>query len=246
MKTCVVIIPALNEEKTIGTVIDAVPKTLFSGEVALKVLVVNDGSTDRTEAIAKVHGADVIHHDSPQGVGASFSDAIQEALKRRADYAVNIDADGQMDPKDIEKLLSPIYAGEQDMVTASRFMDKDKEPQMPSIKRWGNDRVAEIVSFIVGKKFYDVSCGFRAYNREALLRLNLFGKFTYTQETFINLATSGHIRIMEVPVEIRGVREFGTSRVASSIMKYAIRSGSIMLSAFKDYHPIRFLSIATR
>ena len=240
MEKCVVIIPALNESQTIGAVIDAVPKRLFDGNVGLEVVVVNDGSTDGTAEIAKAHGAYVISHDSPQGVGASFFEGIREALKRQADYAVNIDGDGQMNPMDIEKLLLPIYGGKGDMATASRFMNKDKIPRMPAVKRWGNDRVAEIVSFIVGKKYYDVSCGFRAYNKEALLRLNLFGKFTYTQETFINLATCGHIKIIEVPIEIRGVREFGTSRVASSILRYAVRSGSIMLSAFKDYHPVRF------
>lgn len=126
------------------------------------------------------------------------------------------------------------------MVTASRFMDAGKYPKMPVVKRWGNERVAGIVSSIVGKKYYDVSCGFRAYNKEALLWLNLHGRFTYTQETFINLAGSSRIRIMEVPVEIRGEREFGKSRVASSIVTYAVRSGSIILSAFKDYSPIRF------
>lgn len=240
MKKCVVIIPALNEENTIGSVIDKIPRTFFEENVKFEVVVINDGSTDKTEAIAKEHGASVISHSQSLGVGASFFDGVKEALNRRADYAVNIDADGQMNPEDIEKLLLPIFRGDADMVTASRFMDADKYPQMPAIKRWGNDRVAEIVSSIVGNTYYDVSCGFRAYNKEALLRLNLYGKFTYTQETFINLAASSHIRIMEVPVIIRGEREFGKSRVASSIFKYTVRSGSIILSAFKDYKPIRF------
>lgn len=239
MKKCVVIIPALNEEKTIAKVIDNVPDRVF-GDVTFEVVVINDGSTDQTEAIARKHGADVISHVRPMGVGTSFSDGIREALKRKADYAVNIDADGQMDPKDIEKLLKPLYGGWSDMVTASRFMDKDNYPDMPAIKKWGNDRVAGIVSSIVGNKFHDVSCGFRAYNREALLRLNLYGRFTYTQESFINLAGSTHVRIMEIPLEIRGEREYGKSRVASSIMRYAIQSGSIILSAFKDYQPVRF------
>lgn len=239
MKKCVVIVPALNEEKTLGTVIDKIPRILFD-DIYFETVVINDGSTDRTAEIAAEHGATVINHTLPQGVGASFADGIREALNRRADYAVNIDADGQMNPEDIKKLLFPIWEGLSDMVTASRFMDKEKYPNMPFIKRWGNDRVAEIVSSIVGNKYYDVSCGFRAYNREALLRLNLYGKFTYTQETFINLAGSSHIRIQEVPIEIRGEREFGKSRVASNIARYAIRSGSIILSAFKDYRPIRF------
>lgn len=240
MEKCIVIIPALNEERTIGEVIDAVPGLLFDGRIKLEVVVVNDGSTDRTAEIAEEHGAFVIYHALPQGVGVSFSDGIKEALRRKADYAVNIDADGQMNPKDIEKLLKPIVEGVSDMVTASRFKDKELIPQMPKVKLWGNNRVAQVISMIVGQRYYDVSCGFRAYNRETLLRLNLRGRFTYTQETFISLANNNHIRIEEVPVEIRGEREYGKSRVASSVLKYGIRSGSIILSAFKDYQPIRF------
>lgn len=240
MEKCIVIIPALNEEKTIGQVIDAVPESLFDGHVKLEVVVINDGSTDQTAEKAAKHGAFVISHTLPQGVGASFSAGVKEALRRKAAYAVNIDADGQMNPVDIEKLLKPIVGGVADMVTASRFKDRELIPKMPRVKRWGNNRVAQVVSMIVGRKYYDVSCGFRAYNRETLLRLNLRGKFTYTQETFISLANNNHIRIEEVPVEIRGEREYGKSRVASSVFRYGIRSGSIILSAFKDYHPIRF------
>lgn len=129
------------------------------------------------------------------------------------------------------------------MVTASRFMSPDVYPQMSRIKRWGNDRIAKIISLIVGQRFYDVSCGFRAYNKEALLKLNLQGGFTYTQETFINLAANHHIKIMEIPIKIRGEREFGESRVASSVLKYAVWSGLIILSAFKDYQPVRFFVV---
>lgn len=237
---CVVIIPALNEEKTIADVLDAVPMTLFEGTVFLEKIVVDDGSADQTSRIAIAHGASVIRHNTPQGVGSAFWSGIQEAMRRKADFAVNIDADGQMNPRDIEKLLAPIVNGEADMVTASRFKNPQYIPNMPPIKRWGNERVAEIVSNIVGEKYYDVACGFRAYNKRTMLMLNLKGKFTYTQETFLNLANKRNIKIVEVPLAIRGEREFGKSRVASNVLKYAFKSGSIILGAFKDYKPIRF------
>lgn len=240
MEKCVVIIPALNEEQTIASVINSVPKMLFHNRIKLEVVVINDGSTDRTAEVAERCGADIISHRSPQGVGAAFAAGVRETLRRKADYMVNLDGDGQMNPNDIEKILEPITGGVADMVTASRFITPDVYPEMPAIKRWGNNKVAKIISFIVGERYYDVSCGFRAYNKETLLRLNLKGRFTYTQETFINLAASHHIRIMEVPIKIRGEREFGKSRVASNIIRYAIRSGSIILSAFKDYQPIKF------
>lgn len=84
---------------------------LYGEKLNMEVVVINDGSTDGTEEIAKEHGAFVINHSLPQGVGASFFEGVREALNRRADYAVNIDADGQMDPKDIERLLLPIWRG---------------------------------------------------------------------------------------------------------------------------------------
>ena len=174
------------------------------------------------------------------GVGSAFWSGICEAMKRKADYVVNIDGDGQMDPRDMEKLLRPILDNEADMVTASRFKDPNLVPNMPKIKLWGNRRVADIVSKIVGRKYYDVACGYRAYNRETLLHLNLRGKFTYTQESFLNLASKSTIRIMEMPLAIQGERKFGKSRVASSICRYAFKSGSIILCAFKDYRPIQF------
>lgn len=237
---CIVVIPALNEERTIADVLDAIPMQLFEDAVHLEKVVVDDGSTDKTAQIAVEHGASVIKHKSTQGVGSAFWSGVLEALKRRADFMVNIDGDGQMNPEDIKKLLQPILQGEADMVTASRFKNSEFVPNMSFVKRWGNRRVASIVSSIVGEKYYDVACGFRAYNKETLLRLNLKGRFTYTQETFINLANKSEVRIVEVPLVIRGKREFGKSRVASNVCKYAMKSGSIILRAFKDYKPVKF------
>jgi hypothetical protein len=128
------------------------------------------------------------------------------------------------------------------MVTASRFLDQALVPKMPLIKKWGNRRVARIVRLLTGKRFEDVSCGFRALSREALLRINLFGSFTYTQEAFLDLVFKG-MTILEIPVKVRGTREFGTSRIASSIPRYAVRSLRIMLGAFVSYRPFRFFSV---
>lgn len=102
--------------------------------------------------------------------------------------------------------------------------------------------VARIINFITGGDFTDVSCGFRAFSREAALRLNLFGKFTYTQETFINLHNKD-MRICEVPLKIRGEREFGKSKIASGFfypIVYGYKSLLIILTAFRDYQPMRF------
>lgn len=109
---------------------------------------------------------------------------------------------------------------------------------MPRVKLMGNHMMSWLISRLVRKKFADVSCGFRCYGREALLQINLHGAFTYTQETFLDFAAK-NIRIMEVPVI---VRYFGDrkSRVASSILKYAMNTATIIFRSYRDYFPLRF------
>jgi hypothetical protein len=137
--------------------------------------------------------------------------------------------------------VAPLLAGDAHLVTASRFLDAALVPSMPTLKRWGNRWVAWIVWLLTGQRYRDVSCGFRALSREALLRLNLFGGLTYTQETFLDLAFKG-LRVVEVPVAVRGTREHGRSRVASNLPRYAAHSLSIMLRSFVSYRPLLFFS----
>lgn len=233
--TLLVAIPCLNEEQTVARVVAAIPREI-PGVASVQVLVIDDGSTDATAERAREAGAEVYSHPTNLGLGVSFRDAAEIAISRGADILVNIDGDGQFDPTDLPKLVLPIIAGKAHMVTASRFMDPKLTPKMPIIKRWGNRRVAGIVATLTGQRFHDVSCGFRALSRETLLRLNLFGSFTYTQECFMDCVFK-NLTILEVPVAVRGVREFGTSRVAASIPRYAVRSLQIMLRAFISYRP---------
>lgn len=235
----IVIIPALNEEKTIGDVIDAIPRS-FSSITSTEIVVVNDGSSDKTPSIAKEKGAYVISHDTSQGVGAAFHTGLKTALGRGADIIVNIDADGQFNPTDIPTLVEPVVQNEAGFVTATRFARKEYIPEMPAIKLWGNHWVTRLVNFLTGKKFTDVACGFRAYSREAALRLTLFGKFTYTQEVFIDLVFK-NVVIKEIPLKIRGQRRHGTSRVFINPWHYATKSATIMFRAARDYKPFFFI-----
>ncbi|MEX1112695.1 MAG: glycosyltransferase family 2 protein [Candidatus Andersenbacteria bacterium] len=237
----VIIIPALNEEKTIDQVISAIPSAI-PGIANREVIVIDDGSTDSTAAKAQAAGARVASHAQPMGVGAAFHTGIREALAAGADVIVNIDADGQFDPKDIPTLITPVLEDKADFVTASRFLDPKLAPKMPGIKRWGNSWVTRIVNMLTGKKFADVSCGFRAYSREAALRLTLFGHFTYTQETFIDLAFK-NMRILEIPLKVRGEREHGKSRVASNLWRYATKAATIIFRAARDYQPFYFIGV---
>jgi len=99
--------------------------------------------------------------------------------------------------------------------------------------------MSRLVSGLTGGRFFDVSCGMRCYNRKAMLNLNLMGSFTYTQEVFLNLAFK-RLRIEEVPILVRGQREFGESRVASNVFGYAVKTSRIIFRAYRDYKPMRF------
>jgi len=234
----VVIIPAYNEEKTIGEAIKLIPRNI-EGISEVEVVVVDDGSKDKTAQLAAEKGAVVISHYNNKGVGSAFSTGIQEALKRRADIIVNMDADLQFNPEDIPALVRPILKKQAGFVTCSRFKDKSLIPKMPRIKIVGNRIVARIINFITKQHFTDVSCGFRAFSHDTALRLNLFGDFTYTQETFVDLVQKKVI-IAEVPLKVRGVRQFGQSKVANNIIAYGIRSLIIMIRAMRDFKPLKF------
>jgi len=203
------------------------------------VIVVDDGSTDRTSEVASEKGAIVVKHYMNRGVGIAFRTGVIKALGMDTDIMVNLDADGQFNPQDISTLIRPIIDGQVDFVTASRFMDREKTPKMPMAKYWGNVGVARLISFLMNRKFHDVSCGFRAYSREALLRMNLFGKFTYTHETFLDLAFKG-LRLKEIPISVKGVRQYGESRVANNLVRYGYESLKIIFRAFRDYKPFKF------
>ena len=233
-----VAIPAYNEEKTIRRIIGSVPKNI-GGHGSVAVLVVDDGSNDQTGSFAAEAGARVIRHKTNYGLGRTFQEIAEEALLVRADILVSIDGDGQFDAEDIPKIVQPIIDGQADCVTASRFVDQRLIPVMPRMKRWGNKKVARLISFVTGQQMHDVSCGFRAYSQEALFRLNLFGKFTYTHETLLNLLFKD-MRVLEVPIKVRGEREFGKSKVANNLWHYGYNIFNTIFRTMLDYKPLKF------
>lgn len=233
-----VTIPALNESKTLGEVISGIPRDI-PGIGRLDVVVVDDGSHDETRKVAAEAGAHVIRHPRTRGVGAAFHTGLAHGIRCGADLIVSIDADGQFDPSDIPALIEPVVSGEADFASASRFIDPDLVPDMPTLKRWGNRMMSRLISGLAGQRFYDVSCGMRCYARNAALQLHLLGRFTYTQEAFLNLAFK-QLRIVEVPIRVRGEREFGESRVANNLWRYGWQTVQIVFRSYRDYHPLRF------
>lgn len=226
------VIPAYNEAENIGTVLRKIPDYIDL------IVVVDDGSADDTLKIVRDMGIRVVSHKKNQGVGAAFKTGVKIILDSDVDIMVNMDADGQFNPADISKLLQPVANEKADFVTASRFKDKGLIPVMSPVKLWGNKRMARFISWLTGERFHDVSCGFRAYSRETLNRMNLFGSFTYTQETFIDLAFK-NMTIKEIPVKVQGKRSIGKSRVASNLFHYAYQTFKIILKTFRDYKPFK-------
>lgn len=227
--------PALNEEASIAAVLQRVPRDI-PGIASVEVLVIDDGSTDSTVALSRANGASVISHGRNLGVGAALQTGLNEAVRRGVDLLVNIDSDGQFAPEDIRRIVEPVLDGRADFVTASRFMDPALIPDMPWVKKFGNWGMARIISTLCGQSFDDVSCGFRCYGREAILNLVLLGRFTYTQESFLVLSQKG-LRLLELPMKVRGVREHGQSRIASNLFRYAWRTLGIIFSFIRDYSP---------
>jgi len=233
-----VTIPALNEEQTIVSVIKGIPRTI-PGVASIDIVVVDDGSQDRTKEKALAAGAHVLRHTITKGVGAAFQSALSYSIKHSADLIVSIDGDGQFDPTDIPTLIAPVLEGRADFTTASRFKDPTLVPEMPRAKLWGNRMMSFIISRLAGQRLFDVSCGMRCYDREAALQLNLAASFTYTQEAILNLAFK-KFRIEEVPLPVRGEREFGKSRVASNLWRYGFRTVKIIVRCYRDYYALRF------
>ncbi|MCK4806484.1 MAG: glycosyltransferase family 2 protein, partial [Candidatus Aegiribacteria sp.] len=200
---------------------------------------VDDGSTDGTVSAARSAGAEVISHGRNLGLGQTFRTALRYARDGGYHILVTIDSDGQFNPEHIPLLIKPIMDEKADFVTASRFVDPELIPDMPRLKIWGNRRVAKLVGKLSGINIKDATCGFRAYGPAALERLSSFSRFTYTQEVIIDLASKG-LTIFEVPVRILGERPVGSSRIASSLWRYAILSLAAMYSISHDHQPWKF------
>lgn len=209
MEKITVVIPAQNEEKTVGNVIRGVRKELPQAQI----VVVDDGSTDGTYGICKKAGVVIIRHRKNLGLGKS----IREGLEKATGTAVLIDADGECDPMDIGKLLERLK--KYDMVLGSRFLGK--KPEMELVHKLGNVVFSGLVSLIIGQKITDAQTGLRALNVKARKKIRLTGGYTYTQEMII-LAKKNGLSIGEVPASYER-RKYGESRIAKNPFRYGIR-----------------------
>lgn len=233
----IVNLPAFNEEEKIASTIKRIPRQV-EGFTEVMVQVIDDGSKDNTVAVAKEAGADFVYTNGVnRGIGKTFRHAAERALENGADVMVNIDADGQFDPEDIKSLVMPILRNEADMVSADRF-DHLAAENIPFLKNILNRLAAKLIGSFMNVNIKDLTCGFRAYSRETLLRLNLPGGFTYTQETIID-ALGKDLKIVWLPVKVTYFAG-RKSRVVKTIWSYVNSSMRIIIRAIRDVRPMKF------
>lgn len=229
----VALIPAYNEEKTIERMVTGVKAHVDT------VVVIDDGSQDKTGHYAERAGAVVVSHHENRGVGAAVKTGIEKGLQLGADILVSIDADGQFSPDDIPRLITPLLSDEADFVTGSRF--SNGSPTMPRVKRMGNTLFTWLVNVLTHSSFTDTQCGFRAISREAAIRITLFGDFTYTQETFLDLV-SKKMRMKEVPVKVV-YDETRKSRVVKNPLSYGVSALLIIVRTIVDLYPFKVFGL---
>ena len=231
----VIQIPCLNEEESLPITLSALPKHI-DGIDEIKVLIVNDGSTDRTIEVAKKHGiSDFVNFTHNKGLAKAFSAGLNKALEMGADIIVNTDADNQYNASDIEKLVRPIIDGNADIVIGSRPVNKISHFSI--IKKMLQNLGSFVMRCVSSTSVKDAPSGFRAFSRNAAIQMNIFDNYTYTLETIIQAKAKGLV-IENVEIDVNP--ELRRSRLFSNMFVYIRRSIFTMLRMFIVYRPFRF------
>lgn len=237
----VVQIPCYNEEQTLPQTVSDIP-TEINGIEQIELLVIDDGSSDRTVEVARNLGIDhIVINKKNIGLARSFRNGLDACLKAGADIIVNTDGDNQYMGEDIQKLVAPILSGQADIVIGNR--ETSKIPHFSRTKKALQWFGSGIVRKLSGSRVPDAVSGFRAFSRDAALHLNIVSPFSYTIETVIQASRKG-IVITSVP--IRTNPKTRESRLFKSIPNFVKQSSSTMVRMYAMYNPMRlFLYIGT-
>lgn len=232
-------IPCYNEEKTLPETIADLPREIDGIDV-IEYLIINDGSTDNTAAVAQSCGVHhIVHQVGNKGLAKGFMAGITACLSLGADIIVNTDADNQYVGADIPKLVKPLVEGQADIVVGERPIEEVEEfsPLKKKLQRVGS----WVVRIASDTKVPDAPSGFRAYTREAALQLNVINNYTYTLETIIQ---AGHNKTKIVSVPIRTNPATRKSRLFKSMGAYIKRSAIVIIRSFLMYKPLAFFGTA--
>jgi len=227
-------IPCYNEEDTLPETVRDIPR-LIEGIDQVEILVIDDGSTDKTIEVAKVAGVDhIVKNTCNKGLARTFLVGLDASLRLGADIIVNTDGDNQYKGQDIPKLIAPILKGEADIVIGDR--QTDKIPHFSSTKKKLQKFGSFVVRILSKTDVPDAVSGFRAFSREAAMQMNIVSYFSYTIETVIQ-AGKKDLAVTNVPVGTNPkTRE---SRLFQSIPKFLEHSLTTMIRTYAMYKPLR-------
>ncbi|MDQ5840748.1 MAG: glycosyltransferase family 2 protein [Chloroflexota bacterium] len=225
-------VPCLNEEETLPAVLQSIP-TQIDGVDDIEILVIDDGSSDRTIQVARAHGVThFVHHTRNMGLARSFRDGVDYALAHGADIVVNTDGDNQYPQDRIGDLVKPIIAGEADIVIADR--QTQTIAHFSSSKKVMQRFGSQVVNRAASTELPDAASGFRAYSRASLLRLNVVTQFSYCMETIIQ-AGNKRLRIGSVAVVTNAkTRE---SRLFKSSAHHMVKSAAAIVRSYLMFRP---------
>lgn len=230
-------IPCYNEETTLSIALSELPKKI-DGIDEIEVLVIDDGSTDNTLEVARQNGVkNFVVLPNNLGLAKAFKSGLDKSIALGADIIVNTDADNQYCAQDIEKIVRPILENKADIVIGARSIEKIKHFSLiKKILQKLGSCVMRLVSFT---KVSDATSGFRAFSRDAAMRINVFDNYTYTLETIIQAKAKG-LEIISVPIRVND--ELRNSRLIKNIFDYIRRSMFTMIRMFIVYRPFRFFA----
>jgi glycosyltransferase involved in cell wall biosynthesis len=211
-RRCVAIVPAFNEERNVGRVIEE----LRAFDSSFDVVVVDDGSYDRTAAVAREHGAVVLTLPFNLGIGGAVQTGFRYAFERGYDLAVRVDGDGQHDPSQLAKVLAPVLAGEADIAVGSRFAETRDGYRSSRSRRAGIRVLAWVVSRIVGRRVTDTTSGFQALDRKAIALFARDYPHDYPEVEAVLMLHHNRLTMCEVPVRMfrrgGGVSSIGSGK----------------------------------
>jgi glycosyltransferase involved in cell wall biosynthesis len=225
-------VPCLNEEQTLPLVLESIPDVI-DGIDEIHVLIINDGSSDRTVEVAREHGVThFVHHTRNMGLARSFRDGVEYALAHGADIVVNTDGDNQYPQARIPDLVRPILEGRADIVIGDRQTHTIAHfsPLKKLMQRFGS----WVVNRAAGTELPDAASGFRAYSRYSLYRLNIVTTFSYCMETIIQ---AGNKRLAIASVEVETNAKTRESRLFDNMFEHMLRSGQAILRSYVMYKP---------